>query len=96
MVFNATFNNMSVILWWPVLMKETGVHGEFHGPVASHYQTLSHNVVSNTPRPYGIRTHKVSGVRNTITAQLYKYSKPESRNKFIFHYTSFYIFTVYV
>jgi len=30
MVFNATFNmNISVILWWSVLlMEETGVHGE--------------------------------------------------------------------
>ena len=28
MVFNVTFNNSSVISWWPVLlMKETGVPG---------------------------------------------------------------------
>ena len=37
MVFNATFNNISVILWWSVLlMEETGVPGENHRPVASH------------------------------------------------------------
>jgi hypothetical protein len=29
MVFNATFNNISVILWWSVLLvAETGVSGE--------------------------------------------------------------------
>ena len=50
MVFNATFNNISVILWWSVLLvEETGVTGENHRPVASHRQTLSHNVVSSTP-----------------------------------------------
>ena len=31
MVFNATFNNISVISWMPVLlMEETGVPGENH------------------------------------------------------------------
>jgi hypothetical protein len=51
MVFNATFNNMSVISWQSVsLVKETGVPGENHWPVASHWQSLSHNVVSSTPR----------------------------------------------
>jgi hypothetical protein len=50
MVFNATFNNIPVILWRSVLlMEETGVPGENHWPVASHWQTLSHNVVSSTP-----------------------------------------------
>jgi len=50
MVFNDTFNNISVILWRSVvLVEETGVPGENHGPVASHWQTLSHNVVSSTP-----------------------------------------------
>jgi hypothetical protein len=30
MVFNATFNNISVISWWSVLLvQETGVPGEF-------------------------------------------------------------------
>ena len=36
-VFNATFNNISVILWRSILLvEETGVHGENHRPVASH------------------------------------------------------------
>ena len=51
MVFNATFNNISVISWRSVLLvEETGVPEENHRPVASHRQTLSHNVVSSTPR----------------------------------------------
>ena len=45
MVFNATFNNISVISWWSVLLEEqTRVPGE------NHRQTLSHNVVLNTLR----------------------------------------------
>ena len=36
-VFNATFNNISVISWWSVLLvEETRVPGENHRPVASH------------------------------------------------------------
>ena len=33
-----------------LLVEETEVPGENHRPVASHGQTLSHNVVSSTPR----------------------------------------------
>jgi len=37
MVFNATFNNISVISWVSALLvKETGVPGENHRPVAIH------------------------------------------------------------
>jgi hypothetical protein len=51
MGFNATFNNISVVSWWSVfLVEETRVPGENHRSVASHRQTLSHNVVSSTPR----------------------------------------------
>jgi hypothetical protein len=47
MVFIATFNNISVISWRSVLlMEETGVPGENHRPATSHWQTVSHNVVS--------------------------------------------------
>jgi hypothetical protein len=46
MVFNATFNNISVISWSFLLVEETGVPGENTvKPVASDWQTLSHNVV---------------------------------------------------
>ena len=51
MVVNATFNNISVISWRSILLvDETGVSGENHRSVASHWQILSHNVVSSTPR----------------------------------------------
>ena len=37
MVFNVTFNNISVISWMSVLLvEETGVSGENRQPVASH------------------------------------------------------------
>jgi len=41
MVFNATFNNISVISWRSVLLvEETGVPGENHRRAVSHEQTL--------------------------------------------------------
>jgi hypothetical protein len=64
MVFNATINNILVISWRSVLLvEETGVPGENHSPAASHWQTLSHNVVSSTPFLSGIQTHNVKGDR---------------------------------
>ena len=45
MVFNTTFDNISVLL-----VEETGVPEENHWSVAIHWQTLSHNVVLSTPR----------------------------------------------
>jgi hypothetical protein len=37
MVSNATFNDISVISWWSVLLvEETGIPGEIHRPTASH------------------------------------------------------------
>ena len=55
-MFNATFNNISVISWRSVLsVEETGVPGK------SHLQTLSHNVVWSTPRLSRIRTNNVGG-----------------------------------
>jgi hypothetical protein len=50
MVFNNTFNNISVISRWSVLLvEETREPGENHPPVANHNKPLSHNVVSSTP-----------------------------------------------
>jgi hypothetical protein len=43
MVFNATFNNISVTSWLSVLLvEETGVSRENPWPVASHWRTLPH------------------------------------------------------
>ena len=58
MVFNATFNTISVLYrsgqfhWWmnPKYLEKTTC------PVATHRKTLSHNVVWTTPRLSGIRT----------------------------------------
>jgi len=50
-VFNATFNNISAISWWSVLLvEETGLPAENNRPAACHLLTLSHNVVSSTLR----------------------------------------------
>jgi hypothetical protein len=64
MVFNATFNNISVISWRTVLwMEKAGLPEENHFPVAIHWQTLSYNVVSSNfvfylhmPRGYRVLT----------------------------------------
>ena len=59
-VFDATYK-ISAISWRSVLLvKETRVPDGNHGPTASHWQTLSHNVVSSIPH----RTHNVSGDRH--------------------------------
>ena len=58
MMLNATFSNISVISWRPVLLVE--VTGENQRPVASQWQTLSHNVMSSTAMNRA-RTHNVSG-----------------------------------
>ena len=54
MVFNGIFTNISVISF-------SFIGGEAHRPVASHWQTLPHNVVSSTHRKSGIRSHNVNG-----------------------------------
>jgi hypothetical protein len=65
MVFNATFNNISVIPWRSVLlMEETEVPGENHRPATSYQQTLSHNVVHLALSR--IRTHNISGDRHRL------------------------------
>jgi len=49
-MYNATFINISAISWWSVLLvEETRLHRENNRPAVSHWQTLSHNVVSSTP-----------------------------------------------
>ena len=63
MVFNGTFNKISVISWRSILlMEETGERRENHRPVTSHCKTLSDNVVSSTAHLSVIPIHKVSPV----------------------------------
>ena len=65
MVFNATFSNISQ--WQSALLvEETGVPWENHSSAASHWQTLSQNVVSSTPHLIGIRTHNLSGDKHWL------------------------------
>ena len=65
MVFNAAFNNISVISWRLVLLaEETEIPGENYRPAGSHWQPLSQNVLYGTPCLSGIlRTRNLSGDR---------------------------------
>jgi hypothetical protein len=49
-----------------LLVEETAVPRENHRPVASHWQTLSYNVVSSTPHLSGVQTHNESGDRHWL------------------------------
>jgi len=70
MVFNATFNNISIISWRSVLLVEdTVVPGENHSSAASHQQTLSHNAESSTAHLSVVRTH-VSGDRQRLNTEV--------------------------
>ena len=63
MVFTTTFNIFSAIsLRSGLLLEETGVTGENHRSVGSHWQSFSHNVILSKPRLKGIRIHNVSAV----------------------------------
>jgi hypothetical protein len=68
MVFNATFNNISVTSWRSVLLvEETGVPGD---------------VVSGTPRLSGIRTHNFSGDMNGLSSIFTKKKAPKNYSNY--------------
>ena len=74
MVLNATFINISVISWRSVLLvEETGGPWENYRPVASHWQTLSQNVVHLAM--IEIRTHNIVLVFDYINYYNYNPNK---------------------
>ena len=84
LVFDATFNYMFVISWWSVwLVEETR---ENYRHAANHWQTLSHNVVSEYTSPERDSNYNVNGDRhcelyNKIEAYLIPniiYTKPRN------------------
>jgi len=71
MVLNTTFNNISVISWRSevsyivaVSFIDGGNQSTQRKPQTCHWQTLSHNVVTSTPRHERVRTHNISGNRH--------------------------------
>ena len=48
MVYKVNFNSISVVSS-VLLVEETEVHGENRWPVSTHWQPLSHKVLSSTP-----------------------------------------------
>jgi hypothetical protein len=50
-------------------VKETRVPVEIHRPAASHWQTLSYNVISSTPHLIGIRAQTTAGYILELTDQ---------------------------
>jgi len=62
-VFNATFNNISVILLWSdLLVEEIVVCTEYHQPVTDKLYHI--NVVLSKPHLSRIPTHNFSGERH--------------------------------
>ena len=85
LMFNTTFNTISVISWRSVLLvDETGEPRDNHRPATSHWQTLSHNVVSSTPRLSRIRTHNISA-RIKLTTLVLVWTNYKGRCKFNYH-----------
>ena len=74
MVFNATFNDISVISRRSILLvEETRVPRENHPSATNHGHTSSHNVVSNAPRREGVRGRGLGGLKPFSTIfQLYR------------------------
>ena len=86
MVFNAPFNTISAISWRSVLLRgHTAVLGVSIRPGVSHWQTLSRNVVSPTPRQervtngwvwclFCIRRTRIVSYHNSQPSILWSYS----------------------
>ena len=89
MVLNATFNNISVISWRSVLLvEETGGPRENHRSVASHWQTLSHNVAHLPRSRFEFTTSVVIGTDciGSCKSNYHTITATTSEFKFFFHY----------
>ena len=76
-VLNTSFNNILVILWQSVLLvEETGVPGENHGPVASHWQKLYNNKMM--VRTLHIYLSSIFNCKNSLKYTLCSYHGPFS------------------
>ena len=65
-VFIVHCSQTRFVCFYRLLVEETRGPREYHQSAASHWQTLSHNVVSSTPRQSVIRTHNFSGDRHWL------------------------------
>ena len=80
MALNATFNNISAILWWSVLLVEET--GENHQSVASHWQTLWLEI-KHVARPIMLSermTFKILLPRNHLCVTIIAWSECSSYN----------------
>jgi hypothetical protein len=83
-VLNATFNNISVILWLSVLLVEdTGEPRKNHKPVICNWWTLSHNVVNTSHLTLYNNTVNVQGRWNSFsfTHDIYTVQSETKRDK---------------
>jgi hypothetical protein len=99
-VFNATFNNISVISWRSVLLVEgTGVPGENHWPVASHW---CWQFVSSTP-PRWLSVFLFNSERNSsvptkktfCTKNICRWNTGKCWRKVFFHWNTLFVVKFY-